>query len=130
VSLVLTSSFLRCPIPTKTNHMNTFGLSATPSPLTSKTVLRPLTYGKHQMWWCPILHEIQFFKTVPLRNKVKKVKCTLVQALRLCKGRTAHRGCRRIVLPFLNHNTRSGWEVSVTPWPLFTPGKGSVPIVQ
>ena len=35
-----------------------------------------------------------------------KVKCTLVQALRLCTGRTAHRGSRGIALPFLDHDTR------------------------
>jgi len=28
----------------------------------------------------------------------KKVKCTLVQALRLCTGRTAHRGSRGIAI--------------------------------
>ena len=59
-----------------------------------------------------------------------KVKCTLVQALRLCTGRTTHRGSRGIVLPFHDHGTRRGWGVSVTPWPLFTPGKNPVPIVQ
>jgi len=33
--------------------------------------------------------------------KIKvKVKCTLVQALRLCTGRTAHRGSRGIALLF------------------------------
>ena len=37
-----------------------------------------------------------------------KVKCTLVQALRLCTGRTAHRGSRGIALPFHNHGTISG----------------------
>jgi hypothetical protein len=43
------------------------------------------------------------------RWKVKgKVKRTLVQALRLCTGRTAHRGSRGIALPFLDHGTRSG----------------------
>jgi hypothetical protein len=62
--------------------------------------------------------------------KVKKVKCTLVQALGLCLGRTAHRGSRGIALPFLDHGTRRGWGVNVTPWPLFTPGKGPVPIVR
>ena len=31
-----------------------------------------------------------------------------VQALRLCTGRTAHRGSRRITLLFLDHGTRSG----------------------
>jgi len=59
-----------------------------------------------------------------------KVKVTLVQALRLCTGCTAHRGSRGIALPFLDHGTRRGQEVSVTPQPLFTPGKDPVPIVQ
>ena len=59
-----------------------------------------------------------------------KVKCTLVQALRLCTGRTAHRGNRGIALPFHDHGTRRGWGASVTPRPLFTPGKNPVPIVQ
>ena len=59
-----------------------------------------------------------------------KVKVTLLQALRLCTGRTAHRGSRGIPLHFLYHGTRRGWGVSVTPRPLFTPGKDPVPIVQ
>ena len=59
-----------------------------------------------------------------------KVKCPLVQALRLCTGRTAHRGSRCIALPFHDHGTRSGWGVSVKPRPLFTPRKDPVPIVQ
>ena len=59
-----------------------------------------------------------------------KVKCTLVQALRLCTGRTAHRGSRGIALPFHDHGNRRGWEVCVTPRPLFTPEKDPVPIVQ
>jgi len=58
------------------------------------------------------------------------VKCTLVQALRLCTGRTAHRGSRGIALLLLDHGTRRGWGVSVTPRPLFTPGKNPVPLVQ
>jgi len=37
---------------------------------------------------------------------VKKVKVTLVQALRLCTGRTTHRGSRGIALPFHDHGTR------------------------
>ena len=40
--------------------------------------------------------------------KGKKVKVTLVQALRLCTGRTAHKGSRGIALPFLDHGTRRG----------------------
>ena len=57
-------------------------------------------------------------------------KRTLVQALRFCTGRTAHRGSRGIVLLFLDRGTRRGWEVSVTPRPLFTLGKDPVPTVQ
>ena len=60
----------------------------------------------------------------------KKVKCTLVQALRPCTGRTAHRGSRGIALLFLDHGSRRGWGISVTPWPFFIPGKDLVPIVQ
>ena len=62
--------------------------------------------------------------------KSKKVKVTLVQALRLCTGRTAHRGSRGIALPFHDHGTRRGCGVSVTSRPLFTPGKDPVPIAQ
>jgi len=91
-----------------------------------------------------------------LINVNENVKCTVVQALRLCTGRTAYRGIRGIgkgkvhrctgtealyrpydpkgsryiALLFLDHGTRRGWVVSVTPWPLFTSGIGSVPIVQ
>ena len=44
-----------------------------------------------------------------LREGIKvKVQCTLVQALRLCKGRAAHRGSRGIALLFLDHGTRRG----------------------
>jgi hypothetical protein len=60
----------------------------------------------------------------------KKVKVTLVHALMLCTGRTAHRGSRGIALLFHDHGTRRGWGVSVTLWPLFIPGKDLVPIVQ
>ena len=38
-----------------------------------------------------------------LKKAGKKVKCTLVQALRLCTGRTAKRGSRGIALSFLDH---------------------------
>ena len=67
------------------------------------------------------------------QNTVKKrnnINCTLVQTMRLCTGRMAHRGSRSIILPFLDHGTRRGWGVSVTPRPLFTPRKDPVPIVQ
>jgi len=57
-------------------------------------------------------------------------KCTLVQALRLCTGHTAHRENRGITLLFLDHCTRRGWGVSVTPRPLFTPGKTRYPLYR
>ena len=68
--------------------------------------------------------------SAPLYRHWGKVKCPLVQALRLWTGRTAHRGSRGIALPFHNFGTRRGWGVSVTPRPLFTPGKDPVPIVR
>ena len=64
-------------------------------------------------WW--ILEGMKCFNATAVSCKVKvKVKVTLVQALRLCTGRTAHRGSRGIALPFLDHGTRRGWGVSVT----------------
>jgi hypothetical protein len=80
-----------------------------------------------------------FFKDLRLNNRSDSrvyffrmyyILCTLVQALRLCTGRTAHRRSRGIALPFLDHCTRREWGVSVTPRPLFTSGKDPVPIVQ
>ena len=59
-----------------------------------------------------------------------KVKCTLVQALRLCTGRMAHRRSRGIALLFLDHGTRRGWGVSITPWPLYTPRKTRYPLYR
>jgi len=76
-----------------------------------------------------LLH-FKLHKSVLFTYKRCRVKCTLVQALRLCTGRTAHRGSRGIALPFLDHGTRRGWGVRVTPWSFFTPGKDPVPIVQ
>jgi hypothetical protein len=63
-------------------------------------------------------------------NIKRKVQCTLVQALMFCIGRTAHRGSRGIALHFHDHGTRKRWGVSVTPRPLFAPGKDPIPIVQ
>ena len=44
-----------------------------------------------------------------------KVKCALVQAQRLCTGRTDHRGSRGIALLFLDHGTRRGEGSSSRP---------------
>ena len=43
-----------------------------------------------------------------IHSLLPKVKCTLVQALRLCTGRTAHRESRGIALLFHDHGTRRG----------------------
>jgi hypothetical protein len=61
-------------------------------------------------WTSPV---IECYKNVPKSEKspndiIKKLKCTLVQALRLCTGRTAHRGSRGIALLFHDHGTRRG----------------------
>jgi hypothetical protein len=61
---------------------------------------------------------------------IGKVKCTLVQALRLCTGRTAQRRSRGIALLFHDYGTRREWEVSVMLRPLFTLGRDPVPFVQ
>ena len=46
---------------------------------------------------------------VPLWGKVKsKVKCTLLQALRLCTDRTAFKENTGMVLLFFDHVTRRG----------------------
>jgi hypothetical protein len=64
------------------------------------------------------------------QDATKKVKCTILQALRLCTGRTVQGGSRGVALLFHDHGTRRWWEVSVTPRPHFTHGKDPVPIVQ
>ena len=50
-----------------------------------------------QKW--QIIHQCEIHATDNI-SKVK-VQCPLVQALRLCTGRTAHRGSRGIALPFM-----------------------------
>ena len=70
----------------------------------------------------------QSFKFYTIEGKKLKVKCTLVQELRLCTGRTVHRGSR--VLLFLDHGSRRGWGVSITPRTFFTPGKNRYPFYR
>jgi hypothetical protein len=65
---------------------------------------------KYPLYFFQILikHELsrQIFHSYS--NTSKKVKSTLVQALRLCTGRTAHRESRGIALPNHDHGTRRG----------------------
>ena len=76
----------------------------------------------------PSLYSLLFNPLKPsghyMYQQVKlKVKYNLVQTLRLCTGRTAHRGSRNIALLFLDHGTRSGaWSAS-RPGRSLPPGK-------
>ena len=63
-------------------------------------------------------------------RKVKYVKCTLVQSLRLYTGRTAHRGSRGIALPFHEDGTIKEVRVKCHAPAALYPGKDPVPIVQ
>jgi len=73
-------------------------------------------FGAMKEIYCIIQHRFstankldQNYQIVHLRLGIHvKVKCTLVQALRLCTGRTTHRGSRGIALLFLDHGTRRG----------------------
>ena len=61
----------------------------------------------------PSLYSLLFNPLKPsghyMYQQVKlKVKYNLVQTLRLCTGRTAHRGSRNIALLFLDHGIRRG----------------------
>jgi hypothetical protein len=59
-----------------------------------------------------------------------EVKCTLVQALRFCTGRTAYRGSRGIALPGLNHDTRRGKVSASLPGRTSPPGKTRYPLYR
>jgi hypothetical protein len=52
-----------------------------------------------------------------------KLKCTLVQALTLCTGLTAHRGSRSIALLFLNIGAKWGGWSTPRPGRSLPPGK-------
>jgi hypothetical protein len=57
-----------------------------------------------------------------------KVKCTVVQALRLCAGRTAYRGSRGIALRFHDHGTRRGEGSASRPGRSLPPGETRYPM--
>ena len=74
-------------------------------------------------------------KITASNNGVRKkgkvtVKCTLVQALRLCRGRTAHRGSPGIVLPFHDHGTGKGEGSASRPGRSLPPGKTRYPLYR
>ena len=74
--------------------------------------------------------------TMQVHNRVLcqvqvKVTCTLVQALRLSTGRTAHRVSRGIALLFHDHGTRRGGEGSASrPGSSLPPGKTRYPLYR
>ena len=60
-----------------------------------------------------------------------KGNCALVQALRFCTGRTAHRGSRGTALLFHDHGTRKGVRGQRHSLiALYPPQKDPVPILQ
>jgi hypothetical protein len=68
-----------------------------------------------------------FWDVISCDGKSKVHPCTGTEALYRPYGRRRSRG---IALFFHGHGTRRRWGVSVTPRPLFTPGKDPIPIVQ
>ena len=59
-----------------------------------------------------------------------KVKVTLVPALRLCTGRTAHRESRGIALPFLTTALEGGEGSASRPGRSLAPGKTRYPFYR
>ena len=59
-----------------------------------------------------------------------KVKVTIVQALRLCTGRTAHRRSRGIALLFHDHGTRRGEGSASRPGCSLSPRKDQYPLYR
>ena len=70
---------------------------------------------------------MQWINSAEYQVKVK-VKCNLVQALGLCRGRTVHRGSRGIALLFLDRGTRSGEWSSARLGRSLPPGKTQYPL--
>jgi len=68
-----------------------------------------------------MFHKIGTAEVLSLSKSKVKVKRTLVQTLRL---RTARRRSRGIALFFLDHGSRRGWGVRVTPPPARYPREG------
>jgi len=67
------------------------------------------------------------FLRKPFSIKVK-VKCTLVQAVRLCTDRTVHRGSRPIALAFHDHGTKRGEGLASLPGCSLPPRKTWYPL--
>jgi len=71
------------------------------------------------------------FCTPDMRKVKVKIKCTLVQVLKLCTGRTAHRGISRgIALLFFDHGNRKGEGSASYPGRYLLPGKTRYPLYR
>ena len=68
-------------------------------------------------------------KTGHLDGK-EKIKCALVQGLRLWTGRTAHRGSRGILYPFLTTALEGGEGSASLPGRFLAPGKTRDPLYR
>jgi hypothetical protein len=62
--------------------------------------------------------------------KRQKLKCTSVQALKLCTGRTAHTESRGIALLFLDHGLEGRERSASRPGLSLPPGKTRYPLFR
>jgi len=74
--------------------------------------------------WSSTFRRLEFGRDFLFFRKMLNLcyKVTLVQALRLCTGRTAHRGSRGIALLFHDHDTRRGERSASRPGCSIPPG--------
>ena len=86
--------------------------------------------GEYNYSWLVSLPDLQDFVAPYMWTNIK-VKCTLVQALRLCTGRTAHR--RRVMVylyPFLTTALEGGEGSASGPGRSLPPGKTRYPLYR
>ena len=87
-----------------------------------KTVFKVLSQKTEPISWA--------IKASLLVTVKVKVKCTLVQALRLCTGRTAHRGCVEVLLYSFLTTALEGVRDQLHASAALYPGKDPVSTVQ
>jgi hypothetical protein len=74
---------------------------------------------------------IKHFPRTGLQSQSKKkVKRTLVQALRLCTGRTAHRGVEVLLYPFMTTTLQRSEGSASRPGRSLPPGKTRAPLYR
>jgi hypothetical protein len=81
--------------------------------------------------WCGRAEVLSQFQQKYTLFLIKiKVKCTIVQALRLCTCLSAHRGSKDLALPLLDHGTRRGEGSASRPGRFLPPGKNRYPLYR